>query len=121
MIRILYGQNAIRYGEAPIAAGQTVVSGTPVTLGASGWVVTADAARPMGFILNTEENSPVGYATVVWGPGTVFETDQFTATGLAPGDELEVDGGKLVEQSAGVVAGLVLSVSAGILRFVSLV
>jgi hypothetical protein len=121
LLKVIYGQNCVRYAELGLKAGDTAVVGTPAKLTADGWATATDALRCDGFLYSLESGNPIGNVVVAFGPGTVFETDQVTLTGLAVGDDLEVKTGKLVKKSTGVAVGRVLYVGSDYIRFVSFV
>lgn len=128
MLKIIYGQNCVRYAELPLVlgTGEEADVGTPVVLGedASGnpcWKLCADGAKADGFILSLESNSPLGNVVVAFGQGSVLETDQVTLTGLDVGEELEVASGKLAVKSTGVAVGKAITVGTDYVRFLSYV
>lgn len=121
MLKVIYGQNCVRYAELGLKANDTAVVGTPVKITADGWATATDAVRCDGFLHSLESGSLVGNVVVTFGPGTVFETDQVVLTDLAQGSDLEVKTGKLVLKTTGIAVGRVLYVGSDYIRFVSFV
>lgn len=83
-------------------------------------VNTDPAVQTVGFL---KADAADGALCTVMCNGGVYETDVYTATGLAAGDSLAIGtDGKLKKAGGGeVVVGRVLSVAGGLLKFISLV